>query len=104
MKIELSERRQRHVVGILLCAIALLTLASLVTYRAPGAGDPIWATGNASGPLGAWLAHALMRGLGSVVAVGVPLALGLWGVNRLRGQAPHALALESAFGSLLALE
>ena len=104
MHIELSERRQRHVAGVLFVALGLLLLASLVTYRAPHAGESLWATPNASGPLGAWAARALLGALGRVAAFGVPLLALAWGVNRLRGRPAAPLALETAFGTLIAVE
>jgi DNA segregation ATPase FtsK/SpoIIIE-like protein len=104
MKIELSERRRRQVAGVLLGALGLVTLASLVTYRAPELGYAAWAVPNASGPLGAALAHALVGAFGRVAAFGVPLLLFAWGVNRLRGRPAGPLALETAFGSALGLE
>ena len=73
MRVELSERRRRQVAGVLLTALALLVGASLVTYRAPLPGESFWASPNASGPLGAWLAHALVRAWGRAAAFGVPL-------------------------------
>ncbi len=103
MRIELSERRQRHVAGVLFVAMALLLGASLVTYEAPRAGD-FWSTPNASGPLGAWLSHLLVRAWGRIAAFGVPVLALAWGVNRLRGRPGSPLALESAFGMLLVVE
>ena len=104
MRVELSERRRRQVAGVLLTALALLVGASLVTYRAPSPGESFWASPNASGPLGAWLAHVLVRAWGSVAAFGVPLLAFAWGVNRLRARPAAPLALESAFGALLVVE
>ncbi len=104
MKIELSERRRRHVVGVLLGALGLVALASLVTYREPGLGYAAWSMPNASGPLGAVLAHALVGAFGRVVAYGAPLVLFAWCVNRLRGRAAGPLALETAFGAAIAIE
>ncbi len=104
MRIELSERRQRHVAGVLLTALALLVGASLVTYRAPQAGESFWSTPNASGPLGAWLAHQLVRAWGRIAVFGVPILFLAWGINRLRARPAAPLALESAFGTLLTVE
>ncbi|MEO6463698.1 MAG: DNA translocase FtsK 4TM domain-containing protein, partial [Candidatus Eisenbacteria bacterium] len=104
MKIELSERRRRHVAGVLLGALGLVVLASLVTYRVPGLGYGSWSMPNASGPLGAVLAHGLIGAFGHIVAFGVPLLLFAWCLNRLRDRPVGPLALESAFGSALALE
>ena len=104
MQIELSERRQRHVAGVLFVALGLLLLASLLTYRTPHAGESLWATPNASGPLGAWAARALRGAFGRVAAFGVPLLALAWGVNRLRGKPAAPLALETAFGALITVE
>jgi len=104
MRVELSERRRRQVAGVLLTALALLVGASLVTYRGPSPGESFWASPNASGPLGAWLAHALVRAWGRAAAFGVPLLAFAWGVNRLRARPVAPLALESAFGALLVVE
>ncbi|MGH7725831.1 MAG: DNA translocase FtsK 4TM domain-containing protein, partial [Candidatus Eiseniibacteriota bacterium] len=104
MKIELSERRRRHVAGVLFVALSLLTLVSLVSYRAPTLGYGAWSMSNACGPLGALLAHSLFGVFGRIAAYGVPLLLFAWGANRLRGRPPGPLALESAFGILLTVE
>ena len=104
MKIELSERRRRHVAGVLLGALGLVVLASLVTYRAPRVGFAAWSMPNASGPLGAALADALVATFGAVAVFGVPLLLFAWCVNRLRDRPVGPLALESAFGTALVLE
>ncbi len=104
MKIELSERRRRHVVGVLLGALGLVALASLVTYREPTLGYAAWSMPNASGPLGAALAHALVGAFGRVVAFGAPLLFFAWSVNRLRNREAGPLALESAFGGAIAIE
>jgi hypothetical protein len=104
MHIELSERRQRHVAGVLFVALGLLLLASLVTYRAPLAGESLWATPNASGPLGAGAARLLTAVLGRIAAFGVPLLALAWGVNRLRARPAAPLALETAFGILIVVE
>ncbi|MEO8501740.1 MAG: DNA translocase FtsK 4TM domain-containing protein, partial [Vicinamibacteria bacterium] len=58
----------------------------------------------ASGPLGAWLAHLLVRAWGRVAVFGVPVLFLAWGVNRLRARPAAPLALESAFGTLLTVE
>src|SRR5688572_28270184 len=104
MKIELSERRRRHVAGVLLGALGLVVTASLATYRAPDVGWSAWSVPNASGPLGAALAHALVGTFGRIAAYGVPLLLFAWCVNRLRDRPVGPLALESAFGAGLVLQ
>ena len=104
MHIELSERRQRHVAGVLFVALGLLLLASLVTYRAPLAGESLWTTPNAGGPIGAFLARGLVHVFGRIAAFGVPLLALAWGVNRLRAKPAAPLALETAFGALLVVE
>src|SRR5262245_6014229 len=72
MRIELSERRRRHIVGVLLLATALLTLASLASWRPPGP-DETYAPTNWGGPLGALLAGFLIGTFGAVLAFGIPL-------------------------------
>src|SRR5262245_50115117 len=104
MKIELSERRRRHVAGVLLGTLGLVALASLVIYRAPGLGFGAWSMPNASGPLGALLAHGLVETFGRIAAYGAPLLLLAWAMNRLRDRPVGPLALESAFGTALVLE
>jgi DNA segregation ATPase FtsK/SpoIIIE-like protein len=104
MKIELSDRRRRHVTGVLLLALGLVAVASLATYRPPSLGFGAWSMANASGPLGAMLAHGLFGAFGRVAAWGVPLLLFAWSLNRLRGRPVAPLAMESAFATLLVLE
>jgi len=101
---QLSERRQRQVLGVLLVALTGLVAASLSSYRAPILGARPWAESNASGPVGAWLAHLLVGWLGVMAAWGVVLALGAAGWNRLRGTAPKALVVRSGATALLTLE
>src|SRR5258705_13335709 len=100
MRIELSERRQRQIAGVLLVALGLVATVGLASYRAPAEGAAAWTVRNAAGPLGAALAHALLGGLGRIAAWAAPLALFAWGVNRLRARPPAPLALETAFGAL----
>ena len=104
MKIELSDRRRRHVTGVLLGALGLVAVASLATYRAPELGFGSWSMPNASGPLGAMLAHGLFGAFGRVAAWGIPLLLFAWCLNRLRDRPVGPLAMESAFAALLVLE
>jgi S-DNA-T family DNA segregation ATPase FtsK/SpoIIIE len=101
---ELSERRRQQVLGVLLVALAALTGASLFTYRAPVEGARPWAEPNASGPLGAWLAHGLHSLLGRAAAWGIPLAALAFGWNRLRGAPLRPLAVRAAVGTLLVVE
>jgi len=72
---QLSERRQRQVLGVLLVALTGLVAASLSSYRPPVLGARPWAETNASGPVGAWLAHLLVGWLGRVASWGVPVLL-----------------------------
>lgn len=101
---DLSERRQRQVLGVLLVALAGLLIASLATYRAPVPGARPWAEANASGPLGAWLAHVLVQSFGRMVAWGVPLLALTYGWNRLRGTPLKPLTVRASVLTLLALE
>ncbi len=101
MRIELSERRQRQITGVLLVALGLVATISLASYRAPADGAAAWTVRNASGPLGGLLAHTLAFGLGRVAAWLVPLAFFAWGVNRLRARPAAPLAVETAFAALL---
>src|SRR5215831_20316676 len=81
---QLSERRQRQVLGVLLVALTGLVAASLASYRPPVLGARPWAETNASGPVGAWLAHLVVGRLGRAAAWGVPVLLFATGWNRLR--------------------
>ena len=101
---QLSERRQRQVLGILLLALSGLVTASLASYRAPVLGARPWAEANASGPVGAWLAHLLVGWLGRLFVWGVPVALAATSWNRLRGSAPKPLITRAAALTLLSLE
>jgi DNA segregation ATPase FtsK/SpoIIIE-like protein len=101
---ELSERRQRQVLGVLLVAFAGLAAASLATYRSPIAGARPWAEANACGPLGAWMAHGLVRWLGNLAAWGVPALALAFGWNRLAGAPAKPLIIRGAVLSALVLE
>ena len=101
---ELSERRQRQVLGVLLVAFAGLATASLATYRVPILGARPWAEANACGPLGAWMAHALVQLLGRVAAWGVPALAFACGWNRLAAAPAKPLIIRGAVLALLVLE
>jgi S-DNA-T family DNA segregation ATPase FtsK/SpoIIIE len=101
---QLSDRRQRQVLGVLLVALTGLVAASLSSYRPPILGARPWAESNASGPVGAWLAHLLVGWLGKAAAWGVPVLLVTTGWNRLRGTPPKPLVVRSVAISLLVLE
>src|SRR5262245_22819546 len=101
---QLSERRQRQVLGVLLVALTGLVAASLSSYRPPILGARPWAEANASGPVGAWLAHLLVGWLGMVAAWGVPVVLLAAGWNRLRDAPTKPIIVRSVAVSLLVLE
>ena len=101
---DLSERRQRQVLGVLLVAFAGLAAASLATYRAPVEGARPWAEANACGPLGAGMAHGLIQLFGRLAAWGVPVLALAFGWNRLSEAPAKPLAIRSAVLALVALE
>jgi hypothetical protein len=103
MKIELSERRRRHVVGVLLTATALLVGVSLASYRAP-LNDEAFSATNWAGRWARWSPRAWSRRSESSRRFGLPLVLLAWAVNRLRARPAAPLALETAFGALLVIE
>ena len=90
--------------AVLLGAFAVLTAASIATFRAPLPGEPPWATLNACGPVGALLSYGVIWLFGRVAAFGVPLLAALWGWNRLRDKPAAPLVLTSAMGALLVFE
>jgi S-DNA-T family DNA segregation ATPase FtsK/SpoIIIE len=99
-----SESRQRQIFALLLGAFAGLSLASLLTYKAPLVGWAPWSMSNACGPVGAALAFALVWAFGRFAAMAVPLLSALWSWNRLRAKAAQPLAISSALGVLLLFE
>ncbi|HKA25097.1 MAG TPA: DNA translocase FtsK 4TM domain-containing protein, partial [Candidatus Eisenbacteria bacterium] len=101
---QLSERRQRQVLGVLLVALTGLVAASLSSYRPPVLGARPWAETNASGPVGAWLAHLLVGWLGRIAAWGVPILLVAAGWNRLKNSPPKPIVVRSVAIGLLVLE
>jgi S-DNA-T family DNA segregation ATPase FtsK/SpoIIIE len=90
--------------AVLLGAFAVLSGASIATFRAPLPGEPPWQTLNACGPVGAALAYGLVWAFGQVAAYGVPLLAALWAWNRLRGRPAPPFVLTSAMGVLLVFE
>jgi len=100
----ISHNRQRQILAILLAALALLSLASLVTFARPVAGIPPWTTDNACGPVGAALSYGLVWAFGRFAAYGVPFLALLWSWNRIRGHPVPPLVLRSLIGTLLAFE
>ena len=100
----ISEKRQRHILAVLLGAFAVLSAASLATFVMPEPGGRPWSTANACGPVGASLAFGLAWIFGRVASFGVPLLAGSWAINRARGSSASALAVSSALGALLLFE
>src|SRR5262252_5045873 len=100
----ISSTRQRHILGVLLAAFAVLSLVSLVSYSAPLPYQSPWSAPNACGPVGALLAFGLIWGVGRVAAFGTPVLSGAWGWNRFRGNPGSPLAVRTALGALLAFE
>lgn len=88
----------------MLGSFAVLSAASMATFRFPLADESIWATPNACGPAGAGFAYGLTLAFGRAAGFGVPLLFGLWAWNRLRNLAPRALVITSALGTLLVFE
>jgi S-DNA-T family DNA segregation ATPase FtsK/SpoIIIE len=100
----ISSSRQRHILGVLLAAFAVLSLVSLVSYSAPLPYQSPWSAPNACGPVGALLAFGLIWVVGRVAAFGIPVLSGAWGWNRTRGNPGSPLAVRTALGALLAFE
>jgi S-DNA-T family DNA segregation ATPase FtsK/SpoIIIE len=90
--------------AVLLGAFAVLSAASVATFRAPLPGAPVWDAPNACGPAGALLAYGVVWLFGRVAAFGVPLLAALWTWNRLRDRPVAPLFATSAMGTLLAFE
>jgi S-DNA-T family DNA segregation ATPase FtsK/SpoIIIE len=85
-------------------AFAVLTIASLASFRMPVPGAPPWKTGNACGPVGSTLAFGLIWAIGRVGAFGVPAIALSWSWNRLRAMDATPLVLSSLIGALIVLE
>ncbi len=99
-----STQRQRLILGILLTAFAGLTLASLASWHPHPVGGRPWTAPNACGPVGAALAHVLVRMFGRLAAFGIPVLAGTWAFNRFRAGKPGPLALTCAMSALLLFE
>ena len=98
----ISHRRQQVILGVLLGAFSVLSLASLATWRPATSATP--APGNACGPVGAALAYGLIWTFGRFASFGIPpLAVG-WAWNRLRAKAAAPLAATTVIGALLVFE
>ena len=100
----ISEHRQRQILALLLGAFAGLSLASLISYRAPLVGLGPWNTRNACGPVGAALSFAMVWAFGRVAAFSIPLGAAIWSWNRVRARPAQPLVISSALGMLLLFE
>jgi DNA segregation ATPase FtsK/SpoIIIE, S-DNA-T family len=100
----ISEKRQRQILGVLLAALAGLSLASVGTYEHPLPGAPPWSAPNACGPVGALLSFMLVWGFGRFAAFGAPLLAGAWAWNHLLGRPVKPLVLSTVMGGLLLFE
>jgi S-DNA-T family DNA segregation ATPase FtsK/SpoIIIE len=100
----ISSARQRHILALLLGALAVLTLASVASYRAPLPFARPWTGANACGPVGALLAFGLIWGVGHVAAFGAPVLTGAWAINRFRDRPIAPLVLTSLLGTLIVFE
>jgi DNA segregation ATPase FtsK/SpoIIIE, S-DNA-T family len=100
----LSSKLQQRIIGLLLAALAFLTLVSVATWQVPLLGQSIWSTANACGPVGAGLATVLVRVFGRFASYGVPLLCAIWGWNRLRARPAGPLIVSSLVGLLLVFE
>jgi S-DNA-T family DNA segregation ATPase FtsK/SpoIIIE len=90
--------------ALLLGALAILTAASLVSYRPAAPGFAPWSAANACGPAGATLSFVLLWAFGRFAAFGVPVLALAWAWNRARGSEGAPLALSSVIGGLLLFE
>jgi S-DNA-T family DNA segregation ATPase FtsK/SpoIIIE len=100
----ISSRRQQQILALLLGALAVLTLASIVSYQAPLPYAAPWSAPNACGPVGSALAFGLVWAVGRLAAFGAPLLAGAWSWNRLRSRPLSPLLLSSALATLLVFE
>jgi S-DNA-T family DNA segregation ATPase FtsK/SpoIIIE len=100
----ISEKRQRQILGVLLAALAGLSLASVGTYEHPLPGAPPWTAPNACGPVGAVLAFVLVWALGRFAAFSVPLLTGAWAWNHIRHLPIKPLVVSTVMGGLLLFE
>ncbi|MBI1796978.1 MAG: DNA translocase FtsK 4TM domain-containing protein, partial [Candidatus Eisenbacteria bacterium] len=100
----ISSTRQRQILALLLGAFAVLSLASVATYRAPLPFARPWTAANACGPVGATLAWSLIWTVGRMAAFGMPLLAGAWAWNRLLERPIAPLVLRSLLASLIVFE
>jgi hypothetical protein len=100
----LSTGLKQRIVGLLLAALAVLTLMSVATWEAPLLGQSVWAPPNACGPVGAALATLLVWVFGRFASFGVPVLCAIWAWNRLRGRQAGPLVISSLLGVLLVFE
>ncbi|MGH7741820.1 MAG: DNA translocase FtsK 4TM domain-containing protein, partial [Candidatus Eiseniibacteriota bacterium] len=100
----ISDHRQRQILALLLAAFAVLSAASLLSWRAPLTGLAPWSSRNACGPVGAGLAFACVWACGRMASFGIPIVAGAWSWNRLRQKPGWPLAVSSVLGGLLVFE
>lgn len=75
-RLGISEERLNEIVGFLILFLALVCFLSV---------SSIHRHSNLIGPVGAWIANALVFLLGQGAAYAVPAILAIWGVTRFRG-------------------
>ena len=100
----LSTGLRLKILGLLLAALAVLSLMSVATWHAPLLGQSLWTPPNACGPVGAALATLLVWIFGRFAAYGVPLLSVSWAWNRVRGNKAGPLVISSLIGALILFE
>ncbi len=100
----LSAGLKQKIVGVLLAALGVLTLAAVATWEPRLPGQSVWALPNACGPVGSAWSALLVWVFGRAAAYGVPLLCAVWAWNRLRGHKAGPLVIRSLLGTLLVFE
>ncbi|HLQ65997.1 MAG TPA: DNA translocase FtsK 4TM domain-containing protein [Candidatus Limnocylindrales bacterium] len=95
-------RRKYQILGLCLVSVALFLAVALVTRDARDTASDLLSTGsvrNQGGVVGAFVATGVVAALGMIGAWLLPLALLLWGWNRLRLRPAGELWLRTAVGA-----
>ena len=100
----LSPGLKQKIVGVLLAALGVLTLAAVASWEPPLVGQSPWVPPNACGPVGAAWATLLVWIFGRAAAYGVTLLCLVWAWNRLRSHKAGPLVIRSLLGVLLVFE